>query len=60
VLAVSGDIDLIVTVNASDHEHLSDVILREIHELPGVVSTRSHVILDSREGSPPGGEPSSL
>lgn len=55
VLAVSGDIDLIVTVNASDHDHLSEVILREIHELPGVVSTRSHVILDAREGTPPGG-----
>jgi DNA-binding Lrp family transcriptional regulator len=55
VLAVSGDIDLIVTVNASDHDHLSEVILREIHELPGVVSTRSHVILDARDGTPPGG-----
>ena len=54
VLAVSGDIDFVLTVSAPDHEHLSEVILRQIHEMPGVVSTRSHVVLESREGAVPG------
>jgi DNA-binding Lrp family transcriptional regulator len=54
VLAVSGDIDFVLTVSAPDHEQLSEVIMRQIHEMPGVVSTRSHVVLDSRDGTPPG------
>ena len=53
VLAVSGDIDFVLTVSAPDHEHLSEVIMRQIHGMPGVVSTRSHVVLDSREGTVP-------
>ena len=48
VLAVSGDIDFVVTVSAPDHEHLSEVIMRQIHGMPGVVSTSSHVVLDAR------------
>jgi DNA-binding Lrp family transcriptional regulator len=54
VLAVSGDIDLFVTVNAPDHDVLSEVILQEIRRVPGIASTRSYVVLDSREGTPPG------
>jgi DNA-binding Lrp family transcriptional regulator len=54
VLAVSGDIDFVVTVSAPDQEHLSEVIMRQIHGMPGVVSTRSHVVLDARAGSAPG------
>ena len=54
VLAVSGDIDFVLTVSAPDHEHLSEVIMRQIHGMPGVVSTRSHVVLDARTGSAPG------
>jgi DNA-binding Lrp family transcriptional regulator len=54
VLAVSGDIDFVVTVSAPDHEHLSEVIMRQIHGMPGVASTRSHVVLDARDGSAPG------
>ncbi len=54
VLAVSGDIDFVVTVSAPDQEHLSEVIMRQIHGMPGVVSTRSHVVLDSRVGTAPG------
>ncbi|QEO16322.1 Lrp/AsnC family transcriptional regulator [Agromyces intestinalis] len=53
VQAVSGDMDLILTVSAPDHEQLSQAILRDIHDLPGVVSTRSHLILDEVTGSPP-------
>jgi DNA-binding Lrp family transcriptional regulator len=54
VMAVSGDIDFVVTVSAPDHEHLSEVIMRQILGTPGVVSTNSHVILDTRMGSAPG------
>ena len=54
VLAVSGDIDFVLTVSAPDHQHLSEVILRQIHAMPGVVSTRSHVVLDERQGTKPG------
>lgn len=54
VLAVSGDIDFVLTVNAPDHEQLSEVIMRQIHEMPGVVSTQSHVVLERRNGTPPG------
>ncbi len=51
--AVSGDIDIILTVSAADHEHLSQAILRDIHSLPGVVSTRSHLILEEVDGHHP-------
>lgn len=54
VLAVSGDIDFVLTVSAPDHEHLSEVIMRQIQGMPGVVSTRSHVVLDARPGTVPG------
>jgi DNA-binding Lrp family transcriptional regulator len=53
VLAVSGDIDFVLTVNAPDNEHLSQVIMRQIHEMPGVVSTQSHIVLERRDGTPP-------
>ena len=49
-----GDIDFVLTVSAPDHQHLSEVIMRQIHGLPGVVSTRSHVVLDARTGTAPG------
>ena len=51
--AVSGDIDIVLTVNARDSEELSQVILRQIHAVPGVVSTRSHLILEELLGHPP-------
>jgi DNA-binding Lrp family transcriptional regulator len=57
VLAVSGDIDFVLTVSAPDHEHLSEVILRQIYAMPGVVSTTSHVVLDEHAGAAPGSDP---
>lgn len=54
VQAVSGDIDFLITVNAPDHEALSDVIMQRIRDLPGIVSTRSYVVLDSHAGTAPG------
>ena len=55
--AVSGDIDIILTVSAPDHEQLSQAILRDIHTMPGVISTRSHLILDEITGHAPGATP---
>ncbi|TFD45131.1 Lrp/AsnC family transcriptional regulator [Cryobacterium frigoriphilum] len=55
--AVSGDIDIILTVSAPDHEQLGRAILRDIHSMPGVVSTRSHLILEEITGHPPGTAP---
>ncbi|MBC7441895.1 MAG: Lrp/AsnC family transcriptional regulator [Ramlibacter sp.] len=52
-MAVSGDIDIILTVSAPDHEQLSQAILRDIHSMPGVVSTRSHLILEEIAGQAP-------
>jgi DNA-binding Lrp family transcriptional regulator len=51
--AVSGDIDIILTVSAPDHEQLSQAILRDIHSVPGVVSPRSHLILEEIAGQAP-------
>lgn len=53
VQVVSGDIDIILTVSAPDHEQLSQVILRHINGLPGVASTRSHLVLNEFDGSSP-------
>jgi DNA-binding Lrp family transcriptional regulator len=55
--AVSGDIDIILTVSAPDHEQLSQAILRDIHSMPGVISTRSHLILEEIAGRAPGTTP---
>lgn len=54
VQAVSGDIDALVTVHAPSNAELSQVILRRIHEVPGVVSSRSLLILDEVTGHRPG------
>jgi DNA-binding Lrp family transcriptional regulator len=54
VLAVSGDIDFVITVSAPDNDSLSAVIMQQIRAIPGVLSTRSHVVLDSRDGTAPG------
>ncbi|WP_220085234.1 Lrp/AsnC family transcriptional regulator, partial [Burkholderia multivorans] len=56
VQAVSGDIDALVTVNAPDNTALSQVILRRIHEVPGVTSSRSLLILDEADGHRPGAQ----
>lgn len=53
VQAVSGNIDIILTVSAPDHEQLSQAILRNIHDMPGVASTRSHLVLEEISGHAP-------
>lgn len=50
IMAVSGDVDFVVTVSVPDHATLSSVILQRIHAIPGVISTRSHIILEERKG----------
>lgn len=52
--ALSGDIDILLTVSAPNHEALSETILRRIHSMPGVSSTRSYMILEERAGTAPG------
>jgi hypothetical protein len=42
-----------LTVSAPDHDALSETILRRIHSMPGVVSTRSYMILEERAGTAP-------
>lgn len=54
VSAVSGDIDFVLIVSAPDNERLSEVIMRQIRAIPGVATTRSHVVLDERIGTAPG------
>lgn len=54
VQAVSGDIDFVVAVSAPDNRHLSEVILQRIRAIPGVVSTRSHVVLSAADGEDTG------
>ena len=51
--ALSGDIDILLTVSAPDHEALSETILRRIHSMPGVASTRSYMILEELAGTAP-------
>ncbi|WP_395243110.1 Lrp/AsnC family transcriptional regulator [Agromyces sp. MMS24-K17] len=53
VQAVASEVDLILTVSAPDHEQLSQAILRDIQQAPGVVSTRSHLIRAEVTGRPP-------
>ena len=51
--ALSGDIDILLTVSAPTQEQLSDTILRRIHSMPGVASTRSYIILEELAGTAP-------
>lgn len=51
--ALAGDIDILLTVSAPDHDTLSDTILRSIHNMPGVASTRSYMLLEERAGTAP-------
>jgi DNA-binding Lrp family transcriptional regulator len=51
--ALSGDIDILLTVSAPTQEQLSETILRRIHSMPGVASTRSYIILEELAGTSP-------
>lgn len=51
--ALGGDVDILLTVSAPDHDALSETILRRIHTVPGVASTRSYIVLEERAGTSP-------
>ena len=51
--ALSGDIDILLTVSAPSQEELSETILRRIHSMPGVASTRSYIVLEELAGTSP-------
>lgn len=51
--ALSGDIDILLTVSAPSQEELSQTILRRIHSTPGVASTRSYIVLEELAGTAP-------
>lgn len=53
VQAVAGELDLILTVSAPNHEQLSRAILRDVQSVPGVLATRSHQVIAEFEGQPP-------
>lgn len=53
VQAVAGEVDLIVTISAPNHERLSQAILRDVQGVPGVAATRSHQLIGEFEGQPP-------
>lgn len=53
IQAVSGDIDIVLTVSAPDHDTLAQAVLRNIHDMPGVVSSRTHVILEEIDANTP-------
>lgn len=46
VLAVSGDVDLILEIVARDMQHYSQVVLRDISNTEGVNGTRSSFVLE--------------
>ncbi len=51
--ALAGDIDILLTVSAPDHDALSETIPHSIRNMPGVASTRSYMILEERAGTAP-------
>lgn len=46
VLAVSGDVDLMLEIVARDMQHYSQVVLRDVFNTKGVNSTRSSFVLE--------------
>lgn len=42
-----------LTVSAPDHDTLAQAVLRNIHDMPGVVSSRTHVILEEIDANTP-------
>lgn len=45
LLAITGTPDLLAELTCRDHQHLMDVITKQIHEIPGIVSTSTSIIL---------------
>ena len=45
-LAVTGDIDAVVKVEAKDVDTIAKVVLSKIHEIDGVTRTATHVVVE--------------
>jgi len=52
---VSGQLDLVLLVRARDQAELRDVVLEQLHGMPGVESTETNFILDEVGWTPPRG-----
>jgi DNA-binding Lrp family transcriptional regulator len=50
---VSGQLDLVLLVRARDQAELRDVVLEQLHGMPGVESTQTNFILDEVGWTPP-------
>lgn len=50
VALCSGDMDVMVLVRTSDNASLRDLVLEEIRSIPGVLTTRTVIVLDEIRG----------
>jgi DNA-binding Lrp family transcriptional regulator len=46
---VGGEFDVVLLLRTTDNEHLRDVVLDQLQEIPGVLSTRTLLIFDDIE-----------
>lgn len=61
VALCSGDMDVMVLVHTSDNASLRDLVLEKIRSIPGVLTTRTVIVLDEMRGvGVPGALASSL
>ncbi len=51
VALCSGDVDVIVLVRTADNASLRDLVLDEIRAIPGVLTTRTVIVLDEMRGA---------
>jgi DNA-binding Lrp family transcriptional regulator len=51
VALCSGDMDVMVLVRTSDNASLRDLVLEEIRSIPGVLTTRTVIVLDEMRGA---------
>ncbi len=42
----SGDVDILLEIVAGDMQHLSDIVLKDLFDTEGVMSTSSTFVLD--------------
>ena len=45
LVAISGEADLMVELMCRNHQHLMDLITKQIHQIPGVTNTSTTMIL---------------
>jgi DNA-binding Lrp family transcriptional regulator len=52
IALVAGEFDVIVLVRAHDNADLRRIVLEEIHDIPGVISTRTLLVFEESETGP--------